>query len=388
MPWKDVTIVEQRAEFVRLAKTGQYTITELSRRFKIHRKTGHKWITRDEHEGEAGLVDRSRRPHTSPRATPPAVVERIRVIATAHPTWGGRLIQHRLRALGLEPVPAASTITAILTREGLRIPEQPTPRPVIRFEADAPNHRWQMDFKGWERSRTGRIVPFTVLDEHSRFVLILDHTPTGTLAAVQALLTDGFRRYGLPWQLLADNGPPWGASRPKTLTHMDVWLLRLGIRPLHGRPRHPQTQGKVERFHRTLAHDVFQAQTFDSPAEAQTALDAFRLVYNHERPHTPLGFRTPAEVYQLSPRPFPETLPAIEYDEEATVRQVSARGTIRYAGRVLFLSEALRGLPVGLYPTLTDGVVRVQFCARTITTIDLRTLEQDTGCVTDVSEQV
>ena len=375
MPWKDVSLMDLRRDFVVLAEHGEIPLTDLCRRFGISPKTGRKWRARYAAEGRAGLENRSRRPHTSPTRTPPEVVAQIRIVATAHPTWGGRLIRHRLLHLGIAPVPAASTITEILRRDNLR-PLAPAAPPLIRYNAEAPNERWQMDFKGWERARTGRIIPFTVLDDHSRYLLVLEQTADGTLAAVQALLTDCFRRFGLPWQLLADNGPPWGSSHPKTLTAMDVWLLRLGIRPLHGRPLHPQTQGKLERLHKTLATDVFQGTSFATPEDAQPALDAFRRVYNHERPHTQHGFRPPADVYYPSPRPFPETLPPILYDDAAQVRLVSGRGTIRYAGRTLFLSEALTGLPVGVYPTLVDGVIRIQFCARTWTTIDLRTAER------------
>ena len=376
MPWNDVTRMDLRREFVTLAEQGTVPFAHLCHRFGISRKTGYKWLARAAAAGEAGLVDQSRRPHHSPGITPPTVTARIRIVAQAHPSWGGRLIRHALLNQGLSAVPAASTITTILRREGLCTPERPAPRPVIRFEADAPNHRWQMDFKGWTATRTGRLTPFTLLDEASRFVLHLEHVPDGTLATVQALLTDAFRRYGLPWQLLADNGPPWGSSHPRILTRMDVWLLRLGVRPLHGRPLHPQTQGKIERFHRTLTRDVLQ-QPFDSPAQAQVALDAYRVVYNHERPHSALGFRTPADCYRLSPRPFPEQVPPILYDDAVPVRRVSAKGTIRYQNRVVFLSEALQGFPVGIVPTRIDGVVQVHFCARTITTIDLRTLEPE-----------
>jgi transposase InsO family protein len=376
MPWNDVTIVDLRRDFVTLAEQHTMPFSALCARFGISRKTGYKWLARYAVSGEAGLVDQSRRPRTSPGITDLDMTERIRIVAAAHPTWGGRLIRHALVNAGHLGVPAASTITAILAREGHRSRDASPSRPVIRFEADAPNHRWQMDFKGWTRTRTGRLVPFTVLDEASRFLLVLEHMPTGTFAAVQAVLTDGFRRYGLPWQLLADNGPPWGSSRPRTLTRMDVWLLRLGIRPLHGRPLHPQTQGKIERFHKTLTIDVL-AQPFDSPHQAQVALDAYRVVYNHERPHSALDFLPPAARYTLSDRPFPESLPPIVYDEEAEPRQVSAKGTIRYADRVLYVSEALQGLPVGVYPTLVDGVVRIQFCSSSIATVDLRTLELD-----------
>jgi transposase InsO family protein len=374
MPWRDVTLMDLRRDFVTAADRGTMPFVTLCARFGISRKTGYKWLARYRTEGMAGLVDQSRRPHTSPGLTDPDMTTMIRIVATAHPTWGGRLIRHALVNQGLTEVPAASTITAILGREGLRPRDMPAPHPVIRFEADAPNHRWQMDFKGWTATRTGRLTPLTVLDESSRYLLLLEHVPDGTFLTVQALLTDCFHRYGLPWQLLADNGPPWGSSHARILTRMDVWLLRLGIRPLHGRPLHPQTQGKVERFHRTLHIDLLH-QPFDSPQQAQVALDAYRLVYNHERPHSALGFRPPADHYTLSVRTFPGTLGAIEYDDEAQIRQVSAKGTIRYQNRVLFLSEALHGLPVGVYPTLRDGVMRIQFCSRTLTTIDLRTLD-------------
>jgi len=387
MPWKEVTLMEQRREFVTQAAAGTMPFRHLCARFRISPKTGYKWLSRYREAGESGLTDQSRRPHTSPGSTPPEIVARIRTVAAAHPTWGGRLIHHRLLHLGLTPVPAASTITAILAREGLRLPDQPAPRPWIRFEADAPNHRFQMDFKGPVQSRQGPVRPFTMIDEYSRFALMVEHCPDGKLATVQALLTECFRRYGLPWQVLADNGPPWGSSRPRTLTAIDVWLIRLGVRPLHGRPLHPQTQGKLERFHRTLALDVFHHQLFDSPATAQTALDAFRQEYNHERPHTALHYRTPAAAYTLSPRPFPEILPAITYDDDAEVRIVSAKGVIKYQRHALYLSEALRSLPVGIYPTRVDGVIQIHFCARTITTIDLRTLTPDVNTVTHVPEQ-
>ena len=237
MPWKDASVMDLRRDFVILDQQREISFTESRRRFGISPKTGRKWRARYAEAGSAGLEDRSRRPQMSPNVTPSEVVEEIRIVAAANPSWGGRLIRHRLLNMGMSSVPAASTITTILKREGMRTPAQPAPHPVIRFEADAPNHRWQMDFKGWEHTRTGRVAPLTVLDDHSRFLLVLEHTANGTFTAIQAVLTDCFRRYGLPWQLLSDNGPPWGASRPRTRTQMDVWLMRLGIRPLHGRPK-------------------------------------------------------------------------------------------------------------------------------------------------------
>lgn len=206
MPWNDVTIMDLRRDFVTAATQQTMPFTALCARFGISRKTGYKWLARFAASGAAGLADQSRRPHASPGLTEAAVTERIRIVATVHPTWGGRLIRHALLNQGLTEVPAASTITAILAREGLRSRADPAPHPVIRFEADAPNHRWQMDFKGWTATRTGRLLPFTVLDEYSRFLLVLEHVPDGTFATVQTVLTECFRRFGVP---LAVAGRQW-----------------------------------------------------------------------------------------------------------------------------------------------------------------------------------
>jgi transposase InsO family protein len=371
MPWKDVTVMELRREFVQLAEHGGIPFAQVCRRFGISPQTGRKWRDRYRADGEAGLGDRSRRPHGSPNQTPPATVDAIQQLVDQYPTWGGRKIKARLEALGLV-APAASTITAIVSRDQLRPPVQPPVQPVIRFDAAAPNDRWQMDFKSPESSPGGRILPLTVLDDHSRLLLLLEHVPDQTFATVQTRLIALFRRYGLPWQLLTDNGPPWGSSRAHTLTQMDVWLIQLAIRPRHGRVYHPQTQGKVERFHRTLRADLFQLHTFASPAAAQIAMQRYREVYNMERPHEHLGMQPPISHYRPSLREYPETLPEIVYDTGVTVRTVSAKGTIRFQGQVIFLSEALQGLPVGLSPTLAAGVYRVQFASYTWRTLDLR----------------
>lgn len=373
MPWKDVTRMELRREFVTLALRGEGSFAALCRHYGITPQTGRKWRDRYLADGVAGLEERSRRPHQSPASTPAEVIAQIRSLADTYPTWGGRKIKARLEHLGLV-APAASTVTAIMQREGLRDAPLPPVRPIVRFEAEAPNDRWQMDFKSPYASPGGLIQPLTVLDDCSRFLLLLEQTTRQTFAVVQTRLIELFRRYGRPWQILTDNGPPWGSSHPHTLTQLDVWLMRLDIRSRHGRPMHPQTQGKVERFHRTLHADLFQHHTFRSPAAAQVGMDRYREIYNHERPHAQLGQHPPATRYQPSSRVYPEVLPEIVYDADAVVRIVSAKGTIRYQGQVVFLSAALQGLPVGLYPTMREGIVRVQFCSTTWRSLDLRHL--------------
>ncbi len=372
MAFKVKTKVDQRREFVLMARQEGANVRALCRRFGISPDTGYRLLTRYREEGQDGLADRSRRPTTSPRRTPPAVEAEVVALRTARPTWGGRKIEARLETLGLAAAPAPSTITGILRRHGLIDPATTRPQAYGRFERASPNELWQLDFKGHHPMRHGRVHPLSVLDDHSRFALGLYACPHEPGTLVQRHLTACFHAYGLPWTILADNGGPWGTSHPGALTWLEAWFIRLGIHVIHGRPYHPQTQGKVERWHRTMKTDVFQFGLFRDLAETQTALDRFRLTYNTERPHEALGMAVPASRYQPSPRPYPTTLPEIVSSDDCPVHTVTACGTISFQRRVFFLSEALRGLPVGVRPTSIDGVFVVRFCDRAIKRLDLR----------------
>lgn len=374
MPWKEVTTVSQRYELVRLYLAGQVPMTTLCARFGVSRKTAYKWVARYRDGGRAALTDQSRRPHASPTQLPDEQATAILALADDHPTWGGKKLHYALAAAGMEPTPAPSTITKLLRRMG-RLREQPiTPRALIRFEHPAANDLWQMDFKGWHTLRSGRVHPLSVVDDHSRFLLLLHAAANQERATVQPLLTACFRQYGLPWAILTDNGAPWGSADPHARTGLEIWLMQLGITPLHGRPYHPQTQGKVERFHRTLQADVFAGPPFRNLADAQTACDRFRQIYNHRRPHEALNHRPPDTAYTMSARPFPETIPEPVYADDAAVRIVSGKGVLHYGGRRLAVGQGYAGQRIGIYPTDVDGVVRVQFYATTLTEVDLRTL--------------
>jgi transposase InsO family protein len=342
-------------------------------RFGISRKTGYKWLDRAA-AGDHALADLSRRPRTSPAQTSPVMEERILELRRAHPSWGGRKLHHRLRATGLAAVPAPSTITAILRRHGLLSPAPP-PRDFRRFEHPAPNALWQMDFMGHRPLRTGRVHPLTLLDDHSRFALGVSACANEQHATVKAQLTAVFRRYGLPQVILTDNGAPWATAGMGGLTSLEAWLLRLGVELWHGRPAHPQTQGKVERFHGTLARDVFAPHPVTTLAEAQNRFDTFRTDYNLERPHEALGFAVPASRYQPSPRLFPESVPPVAYDPEDVVRTVSVHGSISWHRRRHFISRGLVGELVALRPTLQPTVWDVVFCHRRVAIIDLNHAE-------------
>lgn len=369
MPWKACTTMSERSELVRRHLDAGEPVAVLARAYGVSRKTAHKWIARAR-AGEE-LAEHSRRPHHAPRQTARALEAAVLAEKMTHPSWGGRKLHHRLRQRGLQPVPAPSTIEKILRRHGWE-PGVRAARPPIRFEAAAPHELWQLDFKGWHPLRTGRVHPLTVLDDHSRFLVDVRCLGSQTLATVQPVLTTLFERYGLPWAILCDHGPPWGTSRALGLTRFEVWLIQLDIAVLHGRPYHPQTQGKLERLHRTLKAEVFANRTYPDLATAQHACDHFRTEYNELRPHEALAYAVPVSRFRQSPRAFPAHLPAPVYPDDAEVRRVSDRGTIRYQGRVILISEGLVGQQVGVVATAQDGVIRILFHTHTVRQFDLR----------------
>jgi len=372
VPWNEVSAVDLREEFVLLALVEGSNVRELCRRFGISPTTGYKWLERHGAEGRTGLHDRSRRPGHSPGRTPAALESRVLALRDGHPAWGGRKLRRRLRDLGEPDVPSASTITAILRRHGRLDKQGAEPqRPFIRFEHAAPNDLWQMDFKGHFAIGRGRCHPLTILDDHSRFSVCLEACADERGATVQERLTAVFRRHGLPWRILADNGAPWGDAADSPHTWLTVWLLRLGVAISHGRPYHPQTQGKAERFHRSLAAELLPYQPFADLAHCQRRFDAWRHVYNSERPHEALNLDVPITRYRPSPRPFPDSLAPVEYDSADIVRRVDAAGRIYFRNRKFPIGKAFRGHPVALRPAIRDGCFNVFFAEHHVATIDL-----------------
>ncbi|SRR6266545_2171815 len=371
MPWQEASTVSLRREFVDLATKDGANVRELCRRSGISPPTGYKWLARYGVAGTAGLADRSRRPYHSPGRTPDELEAVVLEERERHPAWGGRKLRARLVARGYGGVPSASTITVILRRHGRMEPVAGAQhQPWQRFERHAPNELWQMDFKGHFPLLVGRCHPFTVLDDHSRFCLGLEACLNERAETVQGELTEIFRRYGLPIAIVADNGGPWGSTAEPT--QLSVWLWQIGVAVHHGRPRHPQTQGKDERFHRTLQVELLGTRTFPDVADCQRHFARWRDIYNCERPHEALGMATPSSRYQISPRPYPERLPSVDYDSCDQVRKVQAKGEISFHGHVFWLGKALRSHAVALRPTSDDGVWSVHFGTHRIATIDLR----------------
>ncbi|MDR8017933.1 IS481 family transposase, partial [Pseudomonas guguanensis] len=261
MPWPERSTMSIRREFVLLAGQPESNVRELCRRYGISPRTGYKWLDRYREHGDAGLQDRSRRPLSSPGRSDPRLEQAVVQLHHRYPYWGARKLRSLLRSADIDP-PHHSTIDAILRRHDCRVRyhnEQTQPPANHRFEHPNPNDLWQIDFKGHvalNDRRSSRCHPLTLLDDHSRFSLCLQACEGERLEQVKPHLIEVFRQYGLPRRITADNGPPWGSNIAGGLSTLEVWLMRLGVEVSHSRPYHPQTQGKLERFHQTLKREV------------------------------------------------------------------------------------------------------------------------------------
>lgn len=337
----------------------------------ISPKTAYKWIDRYREGGIRALNDRSRRPHCSPLRTVPSVEDKIVQLRKNHPHWGARKLRARLVAQGVQNLPVVSTITAVLHRYGLINPQESLQHQAWqRFEAPAPNFLWQMDFKGDFPLLNGRCYPLTLLDDHSRFSLGILACANQRRETVQGFLITMFRRYGMPYRMLTDNGGPWGSCGIEAYTELGAWMIQLGISLHHSRVCHPQTLGKDERFHRTLKAEVIGTRTFISIEHCQRSFDHWREVYNFERPHEALAMAVPASRYTISAREYPETLPTIEYGPDDIVRKVQDKGEISFRGRTFKIGKAFKSRHVALRPTTIDGIFNVYFCQEQVAKID------------------
>ena len=355
MPWQEQSRMSRRAEFVTWAHQEGANITELCRRYGISRKTGYKWLARAA-AGETAFPDRSHRPHRFPSRTAAAVEDAVRALRTEHPAWGGRKLHHTLQLQGMVQPPAPSTITAILRRhDRLGAAVRPS-RDYQRFVADEPNDLWQIDFMGQPTMPTGKIHPLTVLDDHSRFALLVAACAAAYAEIVAAHVLARFDRYGLPRRILTDNGPPWGTAGTPGLTALEASWLRLGIVVSHGRPLHPQTQGKVERFHRTLAERLRWVGVPTTLVGFRRTLAWFREEYNELRPHAALGLTPPAAHFTPSARVYRPTPRPWIYPNGLDIRRVHHQGHVRVAGQAFFVSEALAGEDVACLP-LADRIL-------------------------------
>jgi len=368
MPWKSETVMDQRLEFVLRVRSKEEPISKLCREYGISRDTGHRWLKRCGVEGIVeGVKERSRRPKTSPNKTPDEIEEMV-VRLREEKGWGARKLRLVLGRRGQNM--SAPTVHRILVRRGMVSKNAGSRKATKRFARAECNQMAQMDFKGEYEIEGGKCYPLSFLDDCSRYLLGLwPLSSTGGEGVYQSLRTH-FRLVGVPESILTDHGTPWySTTNGHGLTWVTVWLIKQGISLRFSGIGHPQTQGKVERFHRTLKQRTRHRQPPSTIEEWRQWAEEFRAEYNHERPHEALGMKTPAEVYNhANLREYQETPPEWEYTG-GRVMTLNTQGHLYYKGRNYFACEALANERVRVDEI--DGCLIVTFRHMTIRQIDL-----------------
>lgn len=377
MPWKQIDPMCERTKFVLTYQEGLYSMSELCQRYGISRKTGYKWLNRYEQAGLDGLKERSRAPKTIPHRASQAAEEAIVALRKKRPTWGARKLLSRLE--GTRPdlsLPAPSTVTALLHRHGLITRRRRQRKPVhpgsSSIEAEAPNDVWTIDFKGEFLMGNRRYCyPLTVCDARTRYVLCCTALPSTEREGAKKAVDRLFREHGLPLAIRTDNGSPFATQAIGGLSRLSISWLKLGIRHDRIAPGSPQENGRHERMHRTL-----KAETTRPPEHSLTAqqrrFDAFRTIFNHERPHEALEMATPADYYRSSSRRMPERIPEPEYLGHMEVRHVASNGSFKFKGRHVFLTTTLYGEHVAL-DEIDDGIWSIYFANVLLARLNERT---------------
>jgi putative transposase len=364
MPWSETSPMDQRLQFIADVQRDE-DFSNVCRRYGVSRKTGYKWWERYAAHGVAGLVDASRRPHTSPHASDAASVAALLELRRRHPHWGGKkLVTILARRHPTWAAIAPSTAAALLKRHGLiassrrRRPLGHPGRPMPLLTE--PNATWTTDFKGQFRTRDGVLCyPLTIADGATRYLLACRGLRSVREAETRPMFVRTFREYGLPSRIRSDNGVPFATTALARLSALSVWWIRLGILPELIEPGHPEQNGRHERMHRTLKRETLRPPSA-TLALQQRAFDRFQEEFNTERPHEALQQATPAACYTASSRAYPERLPPLEYPAQCEVRRVSRNGGIRWHNHWVNVSHVLDGEYIA-FDEVDDGLWTVHF---------------------------
>jgi transposase InsO family protein len=365
MPWLETDVMKERTCFVLDYESSLFTMTELCERYGISRQTGYELWARYQAQGLEGLQDRPRGPKSCPHKTPVEVEQALVSLRGKYPRWGPVTLLQRLQRLRPElALPAASTAGEILKRHGLIEPRKRRARhrhpgrPYV--EMRAPNDVWTADFKGEFLTRDHRYCyPLTIADGCSRYLLTCRGQRATAYEGARASFKAAFRQYGLPLQILTDNGAPFASCAIGGLSRLSVWWIKLGIHPVRIEPGRPQQNGRHERMHRTLKAEATRPPAANLAAQ-QRLLERFRRRYNEERPHRALAGEVPAALYRPSTRAYPKRAPEITYPGHYRILKVCANGCLSWRRGFIFVSQVLVGEPLGLEP-IDDGIWSVHF---------------------------
>lgn len=357
MPWKASGVPMLRMLFAQLVRAQRVPVAAACRQFEISRDTGYRWLARFDQDPAAVLVDRSRRPHSCPHQTGQGI-EREVLLVRERFGWGARKVHAFLLRQGLD-VPSIRTVHAILVRRG-QVQDDPTPpRAPLRFERSSPNELWQMDHKCDIEIARAKYNQLSILDDHSRYLLRLAPVADRAITTAFAVLWDLMGEVGMPQSILSDNAFSTTFAVPATLSWFDANLVCLGIRPIHGRPYHPQTQGKVERFHGTLEREFLPNASRSNLSAYRRDAQCWQRIYNTVRPHEALGDIPPADRWCSSDRRRPSKIPEPQYPAGSALRKVCAVGAVTWKCRRIMAGCGLAGRTVRVQET--DSTIDLYF---------------------------
>ena len=375
MPWKECSVMDERLQFVARRLAGE-PMAELCREFGISRKTGYKIFDRYQETGLRGLTDRSRRPYRFASQLPFQLSNVILDLKREHPSWGARKLRDRLRRRFADiPIPAQSTIHAVLDRNGLverRGRARRRAQGTALSVGQKPNELWCTDYKGeFLLGNRQYCYPLTVTDHASRFLLACEALSSTREAYAFTVFERLFQERGLPANIRSDNGVPFASAHALfNLSRLAVWWLRLGIGIERIQPGHPQQNGRHERMHLTLKKEATKPAS-PNFLQQQARFDKFIEVFNHQRPHQALAMQCPAEVYRPSPRPY-TSLPDLNYPLHDKTVVVTHCGRICLGKRKINLSQVFAGQAVGI-KEVNDDVWLVTFMDYDLGYFDLET---------------
>ena len=371
MPWGERTVSQMREEFVKRVLAQEKSKSALCREYGISRPTGDKWIAR--YLVGDPMSDRSRKPLNSPGQTPPDTEALVLDYRRRHPGIGAMKIHRILQNDGHCDLPSPRTIDNIFKRNGLiSRADSLAAKPCQRFEKATPNEMWQADYLGHFAMRNGeRCHPLNIIDDNSRFNLCSKASRGETLEEIRPVMIGLFEGYGQPHTFLCDNGNPWGTVQSTGFSRFEVWMMEHGILVMHGRVRHPQTQGKDESFNRSMKRELLKHVEIDDLPSAQRHFDEYRAFYNCVRPHYALGMDTPSKRYTKSDREYRSNVRRWEYPEGCSVRTVKETGYFNFGGQGYFLSEAFGGKEIAVRESHIPGCISLFFRQFRIGRIDV-----------------
>ena len=370
MPWNKATVMDQRIEFVIRARNSLMPFAQLCREFGISRTTGYLWKDRFEQAGSLNALNElSRRPHSSPNKTAEELEARILKVRDEK-GWGARKIEVVLEKEGLSlPWP---TIHRVLVRNGRVGVDGPSSKATRRFEYSQSNQLTQMDFKGEYPIEGGKCYPLSLIDDHSRYLLGLWPLSSTKAQEVYESLKGLFKSEGVPQAILTDHGTTWySTTNGHGLTWLSVWLIKQGVKLIYSGVGHPQTQGKIERYHRTLDERTRHRGIPATRKEWVEWAEDYRQEYNNERPHEAIGMKVPSQVYTRDNlREYIEEPPEWEYSG-GEVERLNRQGSLSWKGKRYFVCEALASERVRVDEV--EGMLIVTYREMTVREIELET---------------